>query len=53
MLLDPKTLSRPYLDRAGVERVVLGHLKGNRNYTSEIHKLLTVELIHRLFVDSR
>jgi asparagine synthase (glutamine-hydrolysing) len=53
MLLDPKTLSRPYLDRGGVERVVLGHLKGNRNYTTEIHKLLTVELIHRLFVDSR
>ena len=24
-----------------------------RNYTSEIHTLLTVELIHRLFIDSR
>ena len=53
MLLDPRTLARPYLDRRGVEAVVRGHLKGDRNYTYEIHKLLTLELLHRLFVDSR
>jgi asparagine synthase (glutamine-hydrolysing) len=53
MLLDPRTLSRPYLDRSGVEAVVRGHLKGGRNYTFEIHKLLTLELLHRLFLDSR
>jgi asparagine synthase (glutamine-hydrolysing) len=53
LLLDPRTLSRPYLARSGVEAVVQGHLKGNRNYTFEIHKLLTLELLHRLFVDSR
>jgi asparagine synthase (glutamine-hydrolysing) len=52
ILLDPKTLSRPYLDQKGVERVVHGHVRGNRNYTNEIHKLLTVELLHRLFLDS-
>jgi asparagine synthase (glutamine-hydrolysing) len=52
MLLDPRTLSRPYLDRKGVEAVVQGHLKGGRNYTYEIHKLLTLELLHRLFLDS-
>jgi hypothetical protein len=34
-----------------MEEVVHGHLKGDRNYTNEIHKLLTLELIHRLFVD--
>jgi asparagine synthase (glutamine-hydrolysing) len=34
-----------------VEMIVAGHLKGNRNYTTEIHKLLTLELLHRLFVD--
>jgi asparagine synthase (glutamine-hydrolysing) len=51
-LLDNKSLSRPYLDRRGIERVVHGHLKGNRNYTTEIHQLLTLELIHRLFIDS-
>jgi asparagine synthase (glutamine-hydrolysing) len=52
MLLDSKTLSRPYLDKKMVEAIVSGHLKGNRNYTTEIHKLLTLELIHRHFVDS-
>jgi asparagine synthase (glutamine-hydrolysing) len=51
MLLDPKTLSRPYLEPGSVEAVVRGHLDDGRNYTSEIHKLLTLELIHRLFLD--
>jgi asparagine synthase (glutamine-hydrolysing) len=53
MLLDERTLSRPYWDRRAVEAVVHGHLVEGRNYTSEIHTLLTVELIHRLFIDSR
>ncbi len=53
MLLDPRTLARPYLNRSGVEAVVRGHLKGNRNYTTEIHRLLSLELLHRLFVDAR
>lgn len=52
MLLDPLTLSRPYLDRNAVEAIVRGHLKGGRNYTTEIHKLLSIELLHRLFVDA-
>jgi asparagine synthase (glutamine-hydrolysing) len=51
MLLDSRTLSRPYLERKGVEAVVRGHLKGNRNYTKEIHKVLTLELVHRIFFD--
>ena len=53
MLLDSHTLARPYLEPSGVEAVVLGHLKGDRNYTSEIHKMLTLELLHRLFFDPR
>jgi asparagine synthase (glutamine-hydrolysing) len=52
-LLDPRTLSRPFLERRGVETVVKGHLKGDRNYTTEIHKLLTLEHLHRLFVDPK
>jgi asparagine synthase (glutamine-hydrolysing) len=51
MLLDSRTLSRPYLDPKGVEAVVRGHLGGGRNYTFEIHKLLTLEHMHRLFLD--
>ena len=53
MLLDSRALSRPYLERTGLEAVVRGHLKGDRNYTTEIHKVLTLELLHRLFFDSR
>jgi asparagine synthase (glutamine-hydrolysing) len=53
MLLDPRTLARPYLERKGVEAIVRGHLKGNRNYTTEIHRVLSLELVHRLFVDAR
>jgi len=52
MLLDPRTLSRPYVVRRALEDVVERHLRGDRNYTAEIHKVLTLELIHRLFVDA-
>jgi asparagine synthase (glutamine-hydrolysing) len=51
MMLDPRSLSRPYVERKGVEAVVRGHLKGDRNYTTDIHKLLALELTHRLFLD--
>jgi asparagine synthase (glutamine-hydrolysing) len=53
ILLDPRTLGRPYLNRSAVEAVVHSHLKGNRNYTTEIHRLLSLELLHRLFVDAQ
>lgn len=52
MLLDSRSLSRSYLNRKAVETVVHGHLKGKRNYTAELHTILTLELVHRLFVDS-
>ncbi len=51
ILLDSRSLARPYVNRKGVETIVAGHLKGNRNYTTEIHRLLSLELLHRLFVD--
>jgi asparagine synthase (glutamine-hydrolysing) len=52
MLLDPLSLSRPYIERNGLESIVKGHLRGDRNYTNEIHKVLTLEMIHRLFLDN-
>ena len=52
MLLDPRTLSRPYIEPRQVEAIVNGHLKGNRNYTGEIQKLLTLELLHRVVLNS-
>lgn len=52
ILLDPRSLSRPYVHRKTLESVVHAHTSGTRNYTTSIHKLLTLELLHRLFVDS-
>lgn len=52
ILLDPRALARPYLEPKGVEAIVSGHLKGSCNYTTEIHRLLSLELLHRLFVDA-
>ncbi|WP_109484789.1 asparagine synthase-related protein [Occallatibacter savannae] len=51
MLLDSRSLARPYLDPGMVKRIVDAHLKGNGNYTIELNRLLTLELTHRLFVD--
>jgi len=52
ILLDDRALTRPYVSGAGVERVVNGHLRGDENHTDEIHRLLSLELAHRLFVES-
>jgi asparagine synthase (glutamine-hydrolysing) len=52
ILLDERTLSRRYIDRSVLENMVLRHLKGDANYTNEIHRLLTLELLHRLFIDA-
>lgn len=51
-LLDSRSLSRPYIERKGLEAVVRGHLRGDRNYTTELHRLLALEFLHRLFIDS-
>jgi len=53
ILLDPRTLSRPYIERKSLEAIVQGHLKGDRNYTTEIHSMLSLELLHRLFIDPK
>lgn len=52
ILLDPRSLSRPYLNGRRVEQIVTEHLHGNRNYTSEITLLLTSELMHRQLFES-
>jgi asparagine synthase (glutamine-hydrolysing) len=50
VLLDPVTLQRPYLRAHAVEKMLKGHINGHRNYTSEIHKILTLELIQRKLI---
>ena len=49
VLLDEKTLSRSYLNRKAVEKMVISHTKGYENHTNKITNLLTLELIQRLF----
>jgi len=52
-LLDPKALSRSYLDKKRVETIVNGHTKGDRNYTTALHSLLTLELLHGSLIDAK
>src|SRR5215831_7933451 len=42
MLLDSRSLGRPYLNPKMVTSIVTGHLKGNRNYTTELNRLLAL-----------
>jgi asparagine synthase (glutamine-hydrolysing) len=51
ILLDTGTLRRPYLDGGRIEEMVNGHIKGERNYTSEIHRIITSELIQRQLIE--
>jgi asparagine synthase (glutamine-hydrolysing) len=53
ILLDPRTLSRPFLRRRNLEAMVKGHVRGNRNSTTAIHKFLTMELLFRQFFDAQ
>ena len=50
VLLDAVTLQRPYLRARAVEKMLKGHINGDRNYTAEIHKILTLELIQRKLI---
>jgi asparagine synthase (glutamine-hydrolysing) len=47
VLLDSRALSRPYLNRVAVEEMVRRHGEGTGNYTSELNKLLSSEIIQR------
>jgi asparagine synthase (glutamine-hydrolysing) len=53
ILFDSRALARPYIVPETVRTVVNSHLKGDHNYTIELHRLLTLELTHRLFLDAK
>ena len=53
MLLDSRSLSRPWVERRKVEAAVESHIRGERNYTNELHKVLTLELLHRALLEGR
>jgi asparagine synthase (glutamine-hydrolysing) len=51
ILLDSVSLRRPYVRAPAVEQLVKAHTAGRGNFTTEIHRLLSLELLHRLLVD--
>lgn len=51
ILLDPKAKSRPYLCGDQLERLVEDHAAGRRNHTSTLHRLLSLELLHRQLIE--
>jgi len=53
VLLDQRTLSRPYLDARQVEKLVRAHVAGTGNHTLEIHKLLTAESLQRQLIEQQ
>jgi asparagine synthase (glutamine-hydrolysing) len=50
-LLDSGARSRPYLRANSLEPMLRAHTTGQRNYTSEIHKILTLEFIQRKLIE--
>jgi asparagine synthase (glutamine-hydrolysing) len=53
ILLDPRSLERPYLNGRFVEKMVQDHTSGRLNYTTEITQLLTLELLQRVLIDQQ
>jgi len=53
VLLDPKTRSRPYFRGSALEDMVAGHIRGDCNYTVEIHRALTCELVQRQLIEQQ
>ena len=51
IILDQRTLSRPFFNRKSVEHMVTSHIKGSRNYTDDIERILSCELTCRLLID--
>jgi asparagine synthase (glutamine-hydrolysing) len=53
VLLDARTLDRPYLNREEVKRIVAAHVGGRENHTTAIHKLISSELIQRQLIEQK
>jgi asparagine synthase (glutamine-hydrolysing) len=51
VLLDERTLARPFFNRRRVQEIVHSHVRGTANHTLAIHRLLTCEFIHRQLLE--
>jgi hypothetical protein len=52
ILLDERTLQRPFFNRAFIGKMVRKHSRGEANYFTEINKALTLELISRQLLET-
>ena len=52
ILLDSKTLARPYWNASCVRQIVDDHVHGRKNNLAQIRKILTIELIHRELLEN-
>jgi asparagine synthase (glutamine-hydrolysing) len=52
VLLDSRARSRPYLDGAKLQQIVLDHTAARGNYTLELHRFLTLELAQRTLIEA-
>lgn len=51
VLLDPRSVSRFWVNRSTLEPRLRAHLNGTANCTLAIHKLLSLELLHRTLIE--
>jgi asparagine synthase (glutamine-hydrolysing) len=51
ILLDPRTLERPFFQGRVLKDMVIGHTEGRQNWTLEIHRALTFELLQRQLIE--
>jgi asparagine synthase (glutamine-hydrolysing) len=51
ILLEPRTVQRGYLNRQGVSELLDEHVRGRRNHSGRIWRLLIFELWHRNFLE--
>jgi asparagine synthase (glutamine-hydrolysing) len=53
ILLDPRTLSRPFWNRSYLEKAVKDHMAGRKNRLTEIQKALSIELVCRTLIEGQ
>jgi asparagine synthase (glutamine-hydrolysing) len=51
VLLDRRARHRDYLEPQTLERMVVAHTKGEENWTREIHRVLSLELLQRQLIE--
>jgi len=51
VLCDPRARCRPHLQGKRLEKLVTEHVSGVRNYTSQLHQALSIELIYRQLIE--